>query len=86
MVSTFRCWGDTLTVSRRRTISILCPLVDIVRNATVDRAEALAGQRVIQMLLQRQEKTLSAFQQFLSENQLSSHCWVWAGKPDAKHF
>ncbi len=60
--------------------------VDIIRNATVDRAEALAGQRFIQMLLQRQEKTLSAFQQFLSENQLSSHCWVWAGKPYAKHF
>jgi len=55
--------------------------VDIVRNAAAHRAEALAGQGFVRMLLRRGEETLEAFQQFLSEHQLSSHCWVWATKP-----
>jgi SAM-dependent methyltransferase len=54
--------------------------VDIVRNAAAARAEVLAGQGFVQMLLRRGEKTLEAFQQFLSQHQLSSHCWVWASK------
>jgi SAM-dependent methyltransferase len=54
--------------------------VDIVRNATTEVPGILDHQRFIKMLLERRPETLAAFQKFLSENQLSSHCWIWAEK------
>ncbi|MGA1870265.1 MAG: class I SAM-dependent methyltransferase [bacterium] len=54
--------------------------VDIVRNAVADRSDILGGQRFISHLLKQDESVLQSFQEFLSGNRLSSHCWVWAEK------
>ncbi len=54
--------------------------VDIVKNTTRDIPGILDNNRFIKTLLGRQQETSAAFQKFLSENQLSSHCWIWAEK------
>jgi SAM-dependent methyltransferase len=54
--------------------------VDIVRNSIAEKPDIVAGQRFIAHLMKRGEKVLQAFQEFLREHQLSSHCWVWATK------
>lgn len=54
--------------------------VDIVENAIVENQEILQGCRFLRHLMGRDHNTLVAFQNFLSENQLSSHCWIWAEK------
>ena len=52
--------------------------VDIVKNAWVENPELFAGHRFFRHLMTRDEDVLQAFQQFLSEHRLSSHCWIWA--------
>jgi SAM-dependent methyltransferase len=54
--------------------------VDIVRNALSSKTDILDEQRFIRTLLGQSQETAAAFQHFLSENRLSSHCWVWAEK------
>lgn len=54
--------------------------VDIVKNAVVERPQILTGQKFISHLLSQDDQFLSEFQNFLSENRLSSHCWIWAEK------
>ena len=54
--------------------------VDIVRNTVAGNSGILGGQRFLSHLLGRSEVVLQAFQKFLSEHQLSSHCWIWAEK------
>lgn len=54
--------------------------VDIVKNILSEKPDILAGQRFIKNLLERSEETLKDFQIFLSDHQLSSHCWIWAEK------
>jgi len=54
--------------------------VDIVKNALTEKPEILTGQRFIKNLLGRSEDVLKEFQKFLSDHQLSSHCWIWAEK------
>ena len=54
--------------------------VDIVKNAAAEKLDWVAGQRFISHLLGRNDIVLQAFQRFLSEYQLSSHCWIWAEK------
>ncbi|MGA1823514.1 MAG: class I SAM-dependent methyltransferase [bacterium] len=54
--------------------------VDIVKNAVAHKPHIVTGQRFIGHLLKRDEKIVQAFQKFLQENQLSSHCWIWAEK------
>jgi len=54
--------------------------VDIVKNFMTEKPNALLNQRFIRNLLCRSEDTLMDFQIFLSDHQLSSHCWVWAEK------
>jgi len=52
--------------------------VEIVRR-TVAGGEALPPEmRFIQKLLGQDAETLAAFQGFLSQHKLSSHCWAWA--------
>jgi len=57
--------------------------VDIVKNAWGHHQHLLAGQRFLQSLLSRNDETLGAFQKFLRDHRLSSHCWVWASKTAA---
>jgi len=54
--------------------------VDIVRNTIEEGYEVIREQRFICNLLKQDEMVLKEFQQFLSRNRLSSHCWVWAEK------
>ena len=54
--------------------------VDIVKNFMTEKPDILAGQRFIRNLLGRSDDTLMNFQIFLSDHQLSSHCWIWAEK------
>ena len=54
--------------------------VDIVKNALKERANVLDNQRFLNHLLGQEEAALKAFQEFLRDNQMSSHCWVWAEK------
>ena len=54
--------------------------VDIVRNAAAENPQILSGQRFVHHLLSQGEKCLAEFQNFLSENRLSSHCWIWVEK------
>jgi SAM-dependent methyltransferase len=54
--------------------------VDILKNALRYDKDILSGQRFLQTLFTRGEETLGAFQKFLSDHRLSSHCWVWASK------
>ncbi len=52
--------------------------VDIVRNAIAENPDRFSGGRFIRHLMARDEHVLDAFQQFLRESGLSSHCWIWA--------
>jgi SAM-dependent methyltransferase len=54
--------------------------LDIVKNTLAENSDILGGQRFLSHLLGRSEVVLRAFQKFLSEHQLSSHCWIWAEK------
>ena len=54
--------------------------VDIVKGALAETPDLLKDNKFVRHLLERGESTLSAFQRFLADNQLSSHCWVWAAK------
>ena len=54
--------------------------VDIVKNTVDENSDVLLGQRFLSHLLGRGEAALQAFQRFLSEYKLSSHCWIWAEK------
>lgn len=54
--------------------------VDIVKNSAAEEPGILTDQRFIKNLLDRSEETLKAFQMFLSDHELSSHCWIWAKK------
>jgi SAM-dependent methyltransferase len=49
--------------------------VDIVRNASLRTPDLLHGQRFIQRLM-GDEANATAFQDFLTDNRLSSHAWV----------
>jgi 2-polyprenyl-3-methyl-5-hydroxy-6-metoxy-1,4-benzoquinol methylase len=55
--------------------------VDIVRNACKRDPELLNGQRFLQKLLDN-DNSATAFQQFLTEQHMSSHAWVIGQKPD----
>ncbi len=55
--------------------------VDIVRNAVRGDPAILAGQRFLQQVLGN-DVLAAAFQEFLSSQQLSSHTWVIARKPE----
>lgn len=52
--------------------------VNIVENALKEKGDALGNQRFVKTMINRGPKTLKEFQIFLSDHQLSSHCWVWA--------
>jgi len=52
--------------------------VDIVRNTVAEQPDILKDQPFLHRLLSRDEKVLEAFQTFLRENRMSSHCWIWA--------
>lgn len=54
--------------------------VDIVKNALKEKTDIEHKQRFIRSLLDKDDDTLTTFQQFLAEHQLSSHCWIWAIK------
>jgi SAM-dependent methyltransferase len=54
--------------------------VDIVNGAVAENPDVLKNNRFVRHLLGRNDSTLKKFQEFLSEHQLSSHCWVWASK------
>lgn len=54
--------------------------VDIVKNAWDHNKDILVGERFLHTLLAKDDETLAAFQKFLSDHALSSHCWVWASK------
>ncbi len=76
-----RGFEHLLTRAGFRRIRIFTPGkldVDIVKNAATENSDIFAGQRFISRLLGRSEVVLQAFQKFLSEHQLSSHCWIWA--------
>ena len=53
--------------------------VDIVLNMLSDHNDILLS-HFEKTLLRRDKDALDNFQRFLAENQLSSHCWVWAQK------
>ena len=55
--------------------------VDIVRNATERDPGLLTGNRFLHTVLAR-ESTARRFQEFLSENQLSSHAWIMGRRPE----
>jgi len=55
--------------------------VDIVKNFAHNNPDVMQGNRFLQALLEDEEKSI-AFQQFLVENQLSSHAWVLGKKPE----
>ncbi len=57
--------------------------VDIVINASAKDVDLLRGQRFLKRLLSNEE-TATAFQNFISENRLSSHAWV-IGKKQARN-
>lgn len=74
---------ELLTRADFRKIRVFTPGkldVDIVKNTVDENSHILSGQRFLSHLLGRGEAVLQAFQQFLSEHQLSSHCWIWAEK------
>ena len=52
--------------------------VDIVKTAYSENPDLFTGHRFFSHLMTRDEDVLQAFQLFLSENRLSSHCWIWA--------
>ena len=54
--------------------------VSIVSNIFKENRKALSDQRFIRHLLNQSPEWLESFQQFLSRNLLSSHCWVLAEK------
>lgn len=54
--------------------------VDIVKNFMTENPDTLLDQRFIRNLISRSEETIMDFQIFLSDHQLSSHCWIWAEK------
>lgn len=53
--------------------------IDIVRSA-MTKGDLPVGCRFLSALLQSPSDTRYAFQQFLQEHRLSSHCWIWATK------
>ncbi|MGE5466077.1 MAG: class I SAM-dependent methyltransferase [Ignavibacteria bacterium] len=55
--------------------------VDIVRNAAREMPELLSGQRFLQQVL-GDDELAAAFQEFLSDNCLSSHAWVVGTRPE----
>jgi SAM-dependent methyltransferase len=57
--------------------------VDIVINASAKDEDFLRGQRFLKRLLSNDE-TATAFQNFISENRLSSHAWVIGKKQVCK--
>ncbi|KAF0232866.1 MAG: 3-demethylubiquinone-9 [Desulfovibrionaceae bacterium] len=54
--------------------------VDIVRSALRADPCILNGQPFLEELMRKDDATLGAFQRYLSDNRLSSHCWVWAAR------
>ncbi len=54
--------------------------VDIVGNTYRAQPEILDDQRFVRLLLSRGTEVGQAFQRFLAEARLSSHCWIWAEK------
>jgi len=55
--------------------------VDIVRNAAAKDPTILDGQRFLSELL-ADDGRAAAFQRFLADNRLSSHCWVIGRRPE----
>jgi SAM-dependent methyltransferase len=55
--------------------------VDIVRNAVIQNPNLISEQRFIERII-KSNSTASAFQNFLSENCLSSHAWVYGKRPE----
>lgn len=55
--------------------------VDIVQNASLEDESIFETHRFVNVLFKRDSRTLAAFQDFLAENQLSSHVWIIAKKP-----
>ncbi len=54
--------------------------VDIVKNALEEDEILRREARFARTLIQAGEAARNAFQRFLSDNRLSSHCWIWARK------
>ena len=52
--------------------------VEIVRRTLRQGVSLAPEMRFIENLLARDEATLTKFQEFLANNNLSSHCWAWA--------
>ena len=55
--------------------------VDIVRNAVLREPGAVTDNFVRDLVLNENEETRAAFQNFLTENELSSHMWIVARRP-----
>ena len=55
--------------------------VEIVRNASISDPNLLKTQRFLQNIVNSDQKS-STFQEFLSENKMSSHIWVMGQKPN----
>lgn len=56
--------------------------VDIVKNSLEQHPNLLDKNPFLQTLFKKDAKTLENFQNFLSQNQLSSHTWIIAQKPE----
>lgn len=52
--------------------------VDIVRNRLKEDPTVSIQDRFVSGILQKNEGFCNRLQTFLKENQLSSHCWIWA--------
>ena len=55
--------------------------VDIVRNVVLREPDAVTDDFVRDLVLNENEETRAAFQDFLTENGLSSHMWIVARRP-----
>lgn len=51
--------------------------VDIVLNAYRENPGNIGPNRPLEWILSRSEAVRNDFQKFLSDHQMSSHCWVW---------
>jgi SAM-dependent methyltransferase len=54
--------------------------VDIVKGMIKKYPDVLKKNEFILQLMEKDDSILNAFQKFLAENQLSSHCWAWVKK------
>ena len=54
--------------------------MDIVKNMVEEIPDVLRDQRFVRNLFRQDKNVLKEFQEFLTKNRMSSHCWIWAEK------